>query len=62
MERKWNLPAMTFRDANAQPMTDYFDFSKPAPSPSRQHCTGGRDWPEAWPNATRAELSPPLTG
>jgi phospholipase C len=30
MERKWNLPAMTFRDANAQPMTDYFNFSKPA--------------------------------
>jgi phospholipase C len=30
MERKWNLPAMTFRDANAQPMTDYFDFSRPA--------------------------------
>ena len=31
IERKWNLPAMTFRDANAQPMTDYFDFSgKPA--------------------------------
>jgi phospholipase C len=30
MERKWNLPAMTFRDANADPMTDYFDFSKPA--------------------------------
>ena len=29
-ERKWNLPAMTFRDANAHPMTDYFDFSKPA--------------------------------
>jgi phospholipase C len=28
-ERKWNLPAMTFRDANAHPMTDYFDFSKP---------------------------------
>jgi phospholipase C len=26
IERKWNLPAMTFRDANAQPMTDYFDF------------------------------------
>ena len=21
---------MTFRDANAQPMTDYFDFRKPA--------------------------------
>ncbi len=30
IERKWNLPAMTFRDANAQPMTDYFDFRKPA--------------------------------
>jgi len=29
-ERKWNLPAMTLRDANAHPMTDYFDFSKPA--------------------------------
>jgi phospholipase C len=30
IERKWNLPAMTFRDANAVPMTDYFDFRKPA--------------------------------
>ncbi|MEA2145043.1 MAG: phospholipase [Solirubrobacteraceae bacterium] len=30
VERKWNLPAMTFRDANAQPMTDYFDFTRPA--------------------------------
>jgi phospholipase C len=30
IERKWNLPAMTFRDANAQPMTDYFDFTTPA--------------------------------
>ena len=27
VERKWNLPAMTFRDANAHPMTDYFDFT-----------------------------------
>jgi phospholipase C len=26
IERKWNLPAMTFRDANADAMTDYFDF------------------------------------
>jgi len=26
IERKWNLPAMTFRDANANPMTDYFDL------------------------------------
>ena len=30
VQRKWNLPAMTFRDANAQPMTDYFDFHHPA--------------------------------
>jgi phospholipase C len=30
IEHKWNLPAMTFRDANAHPMTDYFDFTKPA--------------------------------
>jgi phospholipase C len=29
IERKWNLPAMTFRDANADPMTDYFDFRRP---------------------------------
>jgi phospholipase C len=27
IEHKWNLPAMTFRDANAHPMTDYFNFS-----------------------------------
>jgi phospholipase C len=26
IESKWNLPAMTFRDANADPMLDYFDF------------------------------------
>jgi len=31
IERKWNLPAMTFRDANAHPMTDYFDFTAPVP-------------------------------
>jgi phospholipase C len=30
IEQKWNLPAMTFRDANAHPMTDYFDFTKAA--------------------------------
>jgi phospholipase C len=29
MQRKWNLPAMTLRDANAHPMTDYFNFHKP---------------------------------
>jgi phospholipase C len=31
IERKWNIGAMTFRDANAHDMTDYFDFKrKPA--------------------------------
>jgi phospholipase C len=30
IERKWNLPAMTFRDANAEPMIDYFDFHRAA--------------------------------
>jgi phospholipase C len=30
IEHKWNLPAMTFRDANAHPMTDYFDFTAAA--------------------------------
>jgi phospholipase C len=30
IERKWNLPAMTFRDANADSMTDYFDFRRPS--------------------------------
>jgi phospholipase C len=30
IERKWNLPAMTFRDANAHPMTDYFNFKHAA--------------------------------
>ncbi len=30
IERKWNLPALSHRDANAHPMTDYFDFRRPA--------------------------------
>jgi phospholipase C len=30
IEQKWNLPAMTYRDANAAPMTDYFDFTQAA--------------------------------
>jgi phospholipase C len=27
LERKWNLPAMTFRDANANDLTDFLDLS-----------------------------------
>jgi phospholipase C len=30
VERKWNLPVMTLRDANASPMTNYLNFRKPA--------------------------------
>ena len=30
VEAKWNLPAMTFRDANANVMLDMLDLSKPA--------------------------------
>jgi phospholipase C len=29
-ETKWNLPALTFRDANALPMLDMLDFRRPA--------------------------------
>jgi phospholipase C len=28
IERKWNIGALTFRDANAHDMTDYFDFKR----------------------------------
>jgi phospholipase C len=30
VEAKWNLPAMTYRDANAHNMLDMLDFAKPA--------------------------------
>jgi phospholipase C len=30
VEHKWNLPAMTWRDANASPMLDLLDLSSPA--------------------------------
>ncbi len=30
VEAKWNLPAMTFRDANANAMLDMLDLNKPA--------------------------------
>jgi phospholipase C len=30
IEHKWNLPAMTLRDANASPMLNYFNFRHPA--------------------------------
>jgi phospholipase C len=32
IERKWNLPAMTLRDANASQMMDYFNFKQREPA------------------------------
>ncbi len=61
IERKWNLPAMTFRDANAQPMTDYFDFRHAAfRKPPRLHAA-----PPLGPGLAEckaAGLNPPLPG
>jgi len=31
VETKWNLPALTYRDANARDMLDFFDFSAKSP-------------------------------
>jgi phospholipase C len=60
IERKWNLPAMTFRDANAQPMTDYFDFRKPAfAEPPHIHVKPGLA--KGLAECHRAGLNPPLT-
>ena len=33
VERKWNLPAMTYRDANANDLTDLIDLT-PGPKPT----------------------------
>ncbi len=50
IETKWNLGAMTYRDANAADMTDYFDFTRaqfrepprlaepPDPAPGLRRC------------------------
>ena len=61
IERKWNLPAMTFRDANAHPMTDYFDFRKPAfltpPKLAKAPALG-----PGLAECHGAGLNPPLTG
>jgi phospholipase C len=61
VERKWNLPAMTLRDANASPMTGYFDFRRPAfltpPKLARAPGLG-----PGLAECHAAGLSPPLTG
>ena len=61
VERKWNLPAMTFRDANAAPMLDYFDFRRPSfETPPKLAAP-----PALGPGLAKcsaAGLTPPLTG
>ena len=61
IERKWNLPAMTFRDANAHPMTDYFDFGKPAFLEPPKLAAAPALSP-GFAKCQAAGLSPPLTG
>ncbi len=59
IEHKWNLPAMTFRDANAHPMTDYFDVTAPAfATPPRLAAAPGLKAGLA--KCTAAGLTPPV--
>ena len=61
IERKWNLPAMTLRDANAHPMTDYFNFRRAAFAKPPKLAPA----PKLGPGLARchaAGLNPPLSG
>jgi phospholipase C len=61
IERKWNLPAMTLRDANASPMTGYLDFRRPAFLKPPKLAAA----PKLGPGLVAchaAGLTPPLTG
>jgi phospholipase C len=59
IEHKWNLPAMTYRDANAHPMTDYFDFKHAAfKKPPRLAAAPGLK--KGLAECTAAGLTPPL--
>ncbi len=60
VERKWNLPAMTFRDANAQPMTDYFNF-RHAAFAQPPHVAGPPPLAPGLKLCARHGLAPPLT-
>jgi phospholipase C len=62
IEHKWNLPAMTFRDANAQPMTDYFDFRAPvAPFAEPPRLAAAPGLARGLAECHAAGLTPPLT-
>jgi phospholipase C len=67
VETKWNLGAMTFRDANAHDMTDYFDFHQPSfedppalarapdPGPGLQRCADHGQFPPLPPGGAIAK-------
>ena len=61
VERKWNLPAMTLRDANASPMTNYFNFRKPAFLKPPKLAAAPK-LPPGLAACHAAGLTPPLTG
>jgi phospholipase C len=61
IERKWNLPAMTFRDANAHPMTDYFNF-KHAAFAKPPHLGHAPRLGPGLAKCHKAGLNPPLPG
>jgi phospholipase C len=58
IERKWNLPALTFRDANANDLTDFLDLSALA----RSRPTFPTLPPLAAPGDTPAALACPVNG
>jgi len=58
VERKWNLPALTYRDANANDLTDFLDLSALAAG----HPTFAHLPPLAAPGDTAAALACSTTG
>ena len=61
IETKWNLPALTYRDANADNLLDSLDFRRPpafldpptlpSPGPSPSGCIEGSPGPIPPPDA-----------
>ncbi len=60
IERKWNLPAMTFRDANAHPMLDYFDFARRPAFARPPHLAAAPPLGPGLAKCKAAGLNPPL--